>query len=314
MPEFTQGHSQHWTQYFAAQGHSARPLAAGVEGAVYDLGDGRIAKVWRRRGVAELEGMQRLYADVMDARLPFGTPEILAVEYVNGTPVTYERKLPGQPLQDQLAVEAYAVAPAAARCVIDVLQALAAVPASTAMRQLAVLDEGQPLWAGAQTFRAALMNLLRRRVARFGAVLRRRLPDFDLCCAGLADRLETLPACPDTVIHGDLVPGNILVDAQARPLAILDFGFLTTAGDPRLDAAIAASVMNMYGSHAPAITAALTAQVAAELSYPVEVLLTYQAVYAVATANAFTADGSDGHFAWCISQLRRPDIAAALGL
>ena len=104
------------------------------------------------------------------------------------------------------------------------------------------------------------------------------------------------------------------MDAQARPLAILDFGFLTTAGDPRLDAAIAASVMNMYGSHAPAITAALTAQVAAELSYPVEVLLTYQAVYAVATANAFTADGSDGHFAWCISQLRRPDIAAALGL
>jgi hypothetical protein len=104
----------------------------------------------------------------MDARLPFGTPEILAVEYVNGTPVTYERKLPGQPLQDQLAVEAHAVAPAAARCVIDVLQALAAVPASTAMRQLAVLDEGQPLWAGAQTFRAALMNLLRRRVARFG--------------------------------------------------------------------------------------------------------------------------------------------------
>ena len=220
MPEFTQGHSRQWTEYFAGRGHSARPLAAGVEGAVYDLGDGRIAKVWRRRGVAELEGRQRLYADVMDARLPFGTPEILAVEYVNGTPVTYERKLPGQPLQDQLAVEAYAVAPAAARCVIDVLQALAAVPASTAMRQLAVLDEGQPLWAGAQTFRAALMNLLRRRVTRFGAVLRRRMPDFDLCYAG----------------------------------------------------------------------------------------------YAVATANAFTADGSDGHFAWCISQLRRPDIAAALGL
>jgi len=44
------------------------------------------------------------------------------------------------------------------------------------------------------------------------------------------------------------------------------------------------------------------------------VLLIYQASYAVATANAFTADGSDGHFAWCLSQLRRPDIAKALGL
>jgi hypothetical protein len=85
-------------------------------------------------------------------------------------------------------------------------------------------------------------------------------------------------------------------------------------GDPRLDAAIAASVMNMYGPHAAAITEALTAQVAHDLGYPAQALLIYQAAYAVATANAFTSDGSDGHYAWCLSQLRRPDIANALAL
>src|SRR5262249_16370264 len=119
---------------------------------------------------------------------------------------------------------------------------------------------------------------------------------------------------PDTVIQGDLVPGNILVDERARPVAVLDFGFLSTAGDPRLDAAIAASVMNMYGPYAPAITGALTRQVAQDLGYPVDVPLLYPATYAVATANAFTSDGSDGHFAWCIDQLRRSDIADALGM
>jgi hypothetical protein len=66
--------------------------------------------------------------------------------------------------------------------------------------------------------------------------------------------------------------------------------------------------MNMYGPHALAITDTMTAQLAADLGYPVDVLLTYQAAYAVATSNAFTSDGSDGHFAWCINQLRRPDI------
>jgi aminoglycoside phosphotransferase (APT) family kinase protein len=172
------------------------------------------------------------------------------------------------------------------------------------MRQLAVLGEDQPMWAGADAFPTALMNLLRRRVARFGSVLRVSVTDFDLRYAGLMDRLETLAVGPDTVIHGDLVPANILVD----------FGFLTTAGDPRLDAAIAASVMNMYGPHAPAITEALTAQVAHDLGYPAQALLIYQAAYAVATANAFTSDGSDGHYAWCLSQLRRPDIANALAL
>ena len=51
-----------------------------------------------------------------------------------------------------------------------------------------------------------------------------------------------------------------------------------------------------------------------DLGCPLNVLLIYQAAYAVATANAFTSDGSDGHFAWCIDQLRRSDIAEALGM
>jgi hypothetical protein len=36
--------------------------------------------------------------------------------------------------------------------------------------------------------------------------------------------------------------------------------------------------------------------------------------YALATSNAFTSDGSDGHFAWCLRQLSRPDITAVLGI
>jgi len=314
VPEFVLAHTQQWIEHFARQGHEARPLAAGVEGAIYDLGDGLIAKVWRNRRPAELVRMQSFYADVAAAGLPFSTPEILAVEQADGRSVTYERRLPGEPLQHRLGLDDNGMNPAGARCVIDVLQALSAVPATSTMRQLAVLDENQPLWAGADTFQDALLSLLRRRVARFGPVIRGHLPDFDRRYIRLQERLRALAACPDTVIHGDLVTGNILVDEQARPLAVLDFGFLTTAGDPRLDAAIAASVMNMYGPHAPAITDALTTQVAQDLGYPADVLLTYQAAYAVATSNAFTSDGSDGHFAWCIDQLRRPDITDALDL
>ena len=52
------------------------------------------------------------------------------------------------------------------------------------------------------------------------------------------------------------------MDENLQPLAVLDFGFLTTAGDPRLDAAIAAAVADMYGPHAPQITRAMTATAA----------------------------------------------------
>jgi Ser/Thr protein kinase RdoA (MazF antagonist) len=312
VPQFVLPHCQRWIDHFAGQGHDPAPLAAGVEGAVYDLGRGLVAKVWRERQPAELEAMQRFHADVAAAGLPFATPVILEVGQVGGRSVTYERKLPGRPLQELVGADDGELAPAAARCVIDVLRALATVAATSSMRQLPVLDEDQPLWAATGTFRAALLGLLDRRVARYGQVIRQRLPDFDQVYTRLRDRIAALAAAPDTVIHGDLLGGNILVSQDARPLAVLDFGFLTTAGDPRLDAAITASVMNMYGPHARQITQALTARFARDLKYPADVLMIYQAAYAVATSNAFTPDGSDGHFAWCINQLTRRDITDAL--
>lgn len=314
MSDFIADHKQDWMDFFARQGHAPTPLASGAEGAVYDLGAELVAKVWLDRRAADLAEMQTFYADVAAAGLPFATPEILRIENVDGSSVTYERKLPGQPLQDQLGLDDREIGPAARGCVVDVLRALATVPATASMRQLAVLDEDQPLRAAAGTFQTALLELLGRRVARFGPVIRQRLPDFDGRYASLRERIAALTPSPDTVIHGDLFGGNILVDDSARSLAVLDFGFLTTAGDPRLDAAITASIMNMYGPHAPAITQDLTARLAHELDYPPDALLTYQAAYAVATSNAFTADGTDGHFSWCLDQLRRPDISDILGL
>ena len=104
------------------------------------------------------------------------------------------------------------------------------------------------------------------------------------------------------------------MDENHRPTAVLDFGFLSTAGDPRLDAATTAIIMNMYGPHSAEIGQTLSRRLAAALGDQLEALLVYQAAYAIATSNAFTTDGTDGHFAWCIAQLTRPDVTDALGL
>ena len=308
-------HTAAWLAYFARLGHSdVEPLAAGMEGAIYRLGAGTVAKVWGRRGEQELVGLQKFYADVARAGLPFATPVILRVDTVDGVAVTFEQELRGEPLQKRLSIEDRQLDRASIGCLVEVLRALANISGTDNMRQLPVLDEDQPFWADANDFPTALIALLDRRVARFGQLLRAHVVDFDRLYARLRQKLAALDRVRTTAIHGDLFGQNILVDEAVRPTAVLDFGFLATAGDPRFDAAISAAIMNMYGPQAEAITATLTARLAAELAYPVEVLLIYQAAYAVATSNSFTIDGSDGHFRWCVAQLSRADVTAALNI
>ncbi|MFJ5677974.1 phosphotransferase [Streptomyces sp. NPDC093097] len=116
---------------------------------------------------------------------------------------------------------------------------------------------------------------------------------------------------PRRADHGDLVPPNIHIDAAGRPVAVLDFGFYTTAGDPAFEAAVTAAVWDMYGPYAEEHTAELTGLFARELGYAPETLTAYQAAYALTTYDLFGLDDSDGHFRWCAEQLRRNAVFSA---
>jgi aminoglycoside phosphotransferase (APT) family kinase protein len=311
--DFRQQHTAEWAAYLREIGYpAAEPLGAGVEGAVYRLGDATVAKVWGHRRRTELRLLQAFYADVAAVRLPFATPVILSVDEVDGRAVTIERELTGTPLDQQLDSRSADIPPAAVDTIIEVLAGLATVPATAAMRRLPVLDETGPFRADGDDFPIALERLLERRTTRFGTVLRARVPDFDRRYDAIRRALNVLDRRSDTVLHGDLVADNIFVHPSGRPSAVLDFGFLSGAGDPRFDAAVAAAVTDMYGPHAATITESLTDRFAAALGHSADVLRLYRAAYAVATSNAFTADGSDGHFQWCIDQLTAPRTTTAL--
>lgn len=97
-------------------------------------------------------------------------------------------------------------------------------------------------------------------------------------------------------------------------MAVLDFGFLTTVGDPAFDAAVTASIFDMYGPRATATEALLDEALADRFGHDPARLAVHRAAYALVTGNCFSASGSDGHFAWCVRMLRRRDVRDALGL
>ncbi|MCF3123903.1 aminoglycoside phosphotransferase family protein [Streptomyces arenae] len=297
-----------WLGYFADRGYAGvRRIGGGVEGVVYRLGEGLAAKVWGGRPPAGFGVMRQVYADLARHPLPFRTPEILDVEDRDGVVVTYERELPGEPIRGDSAHEVpeRELSGRHRDALLDVLRGLASVPGTEAMRRLTVQGDDRPLWQGHDCFRDALADLVARAAARHGATLAACVPDFEAGVARTQKALRSLPDAPVTAVHGDLVPPNIHVDAAGRPVAVLDFGFCTTAGDPAFEAAVTAAVWDMYGPYAQEHAGELTGLFARELGYAPTALTIYQAVYALTTYDLFGLDDRDGHFRWCAELLRR---------
>lgn len=224
MIDYRQKHTADWLQYFAHRGHrAARPLAAGVEGAVYWLDEGVVAKVWSGRPPEDLDLTRQVYADLARHRLPFSTPEILEVEEREGVLVTYERELAGSPFHPDSAVhESGRELPAEETgALLTVLRGLAAVPGTEAMRRLTVQGDDRPLWRGHARFPDALAAVVERAARRHGDLLAAHVADLSAVVARTAGALRALPGTAITVIHGDLVPPNVHVDDAGRPVAIL---------------------------------------------------------------------------------------------
>lgn len=304
-----------WPAAFRELGYGgAAPLASGAEGTVYRLENGTVAKVWVRRPPDDVLGLQAFYADLSAARLDFATPVIERVVEVEGRTVSFERELVGTPLQERLPPDASGVEPRWADLLTRVLAGLARVPATRTMRDMPVLGERRPFWEGGRTFPEALGGLLDRRVGPSLPLWRARVEEFDEVYDGVRGQLRGLAPVPDVPLHGDLFGENVLLTAGGDLSAVLDFGFVSTAGDPRFDAAVCAAVVDMYGPHADRITDELTAHFSGALGYEAEVLRLYQAAYALATGTFFSQDGSDGHFAWAAGQLARPELRSLANL
>jgi hypothetical protein len=308
-----QVHDQRWIGYFRAKGHSdVEPLATGMEGAVYRLGRGLVAKVWGSdKPHSELVALQHFYTDLARESLPFATPDMIEVARVDGTSVTIERELSGRRVQDHIIDGGSDVPYLARECLSVVLEALAAVADLASSHALPALSEGQP-FRGDLDWPTAFVALLERRVHRFGEQLRAAVGDFDDVHALITASVRAMTTRPTAVIHGDVCRENILVDGDLRPTALLDWGFLSTAGDPAFEASVTAGIFDMYGDNAAALDEQLLDCFEERLKLPHDHLLVYRAAYAVATSNAYDPDGRDGHFAWCTSALRRPDVRDAL--
>lgn len=270
-------------------------IGQGMEGAVYDLGDGRVRKTWFDRRPDDVRPLQAFLDELPP--LPFRTPRIREISADGeGLAVSVEDKLTGTALQDAGLTEQQAL-----DAFVAVVEALGTTTAGPASKALPVLN--QPFWRADLSWGEALAALVRRRAAESHHHLKRDVPDFDERLERLTTRLATIEPDRLSVVHGDICPPNLLMDGP-RTAAVLDWGFYSTAGDNTFDAALAAGFFDMYGPDAQRLDNLLLDRFEA-LGHDRERMYLYRAAYAITTATIYDADAGDGHYAWCVGNLNR---------
>lgn len=267
-------------------------IGQGMEGAVYDLGDGTVRKVWFERRPEDVRPLQAFLDELPE--LPFRTPRIREITAGDdGLAVSVEDKLTGVPLHEaglpeEVALDAFVA-------VVEALREVRPGPASKGMPVL-----GQSFWG--RSWGESLAGLVRRRAEASSVYLERDVAGFP----GLLEEvLDGLAQLGDglSVVHGDICPPNVLMDGQ-QVASVLDWGFLSTAGDSTFEASLAAGFFDMYSPEARRLDDLLTKRFE-ELGHDRERMRMYRRAYAIITATVYDENAGDGHYTWCVNQLTR---------
>jgi hypothetical protein len=285
-------------------------LGAGMEGTVLSLSADAVAKVWHGRSHADIQALASFGSAVATASLPFAVPYVMDLLEDDELTITIERRISGTPLRLDGGSAPPGVTADDIRLLGDVLEGFSRGEPSPGLASLPILPGDRPFtWPG--SFTESLADLVERRFQATPHLLQRDLDQAEATVAVVAERLRGLEPAGETLVHGDLIPANVLIEAD-RISGVLDFGFLTTVGDPQFDAAITASIFDMYGPHARASEEALTEAFLDRFGHDGDTYGLYRAAYAIITNAYFGQDGLDGHYLWCVRMLRRPDVTAAL--
>jgi aminoglycoside phosphotransferase (APT) family kinase protein len=197
----------------------ARPDVAGWDNVLFRLGDDLVARLPRRAAAAELVAKEHQWLPQLAPRLPLPVP------------VPLYRGLPGPGYPWAWSICPWLTGAAATRAQAEV-QDWAAL--ATGLGEfLAALHQTAPPDAPLNPWRRGPLSA-RDQVTRQRLDAVRDVVDAQAALEAWEATLR-LPDWhgPDVWAHGDLHPGNLLLD-QGRLSAVVDFGDLT-AGDPAID-------------------------------------------------------------------------------
>ena len=280
-------------------------LSSGMEAEVYACGPDAVLKLYAGTvRLADLLTLQSFYETLDRSLVPYALPRIHTVAEHGPWLVTLEQRLPGVPMSALLPGLAPDKLDRMMRRTFCAALALSQLSLPPGLDRYKLFDPERLSQHAEGDWHRFLTRALEYKLTQVAPYLRRDVSRFEAKVRCLQSILDAPYAGALGLIHGDFFPGNLLVDAEGRITALLDFGLLTMAGDPLLDIATGWVFFDMYDElrvHARERYLSLILDRLGENVRPK--LYRYVLYYSILSANTYSSTCSDGHYRWCVANL-----------
>ena len=285
-----------------AQFPHARLLGEGSESRVYALSESTVLRI-PKGGTVGFWERRRVFCDrLAEVDLGFRTPLVLDRGEVGAVPYFIEERIPGQDLASALPRLEGRARERAFDSYLDAAIAMGTVP----------LDDG---WFGevladepvrAPTWIQFLCQRVRACAASASSRVRADLPDLDRSVAEFCEEVAPLDLAAPSLVHGDVFPGNVMVDESGGVVGVVDFASLTMAGDPAVDVVGAVAFLDITPGVRPGDISRVRDRVEALAPAAVSRASTYQRFYALSYLHALD---DPPLYRWCLETLGGRTIA-----
>lgn len=279
-----------------------------MEAEVHACGPDAVLKLYD--GTARLTDLLTLqgFYDSLDRRLvPYALPRIHTVVRRGRFVVVVERRLAGTRLSETLPALTREQLEAVMERYLSAALAVSRFKASPELDRYKLLDPDCISQQSKGDWNRFLSRYLDHKLTQVGCYLCSDVPEFDAKTQQLQEILVPPYGGDYCLVHGDFFPGNLLVDDDGQITALLDFGLLTMWGDRLLDIATGWAFFDMYDELGVRATDRYLGFVLDRLGEGVRgKLYRYVLVYSILSANTYSPDCRDGHYAWCVANLSNP--------
>jgi hypothetical protein len=280
-------------------------LSSGMEAHVYAYGSDAVLKLYEgTASYTDIRTLQDFYNALDRQHAPYALPHIHSVAEEAGFLSTIEQRLAGARLY---------VLPTHTLSQLDVIMqrylsaalAVSSIQVSPAWDRYKLFDPNRLSEHSDGDWHQFLARYLRHKLVQVSPYLSRDVPHF----AAKVEHLHTILGQPyrgeERLIHGDFCPSNLLVSADNQITALLDFGLLTMVGDPLFDLATGWVFFDMYDELKAQVRERCLAMLLDRLGEQARgKLYRYVLLYSILSANTYSSQCRDGHYHWCVANLR----------